>query len=315
MITDKWIGQYNAGNKTVEVKFSKCHRQKDTQVSFVQSGTGLRSVQGDTVVKVATTAAFQEYVTYATKEEFDADYQRHRATEQDVLDIMSNRKGKPAPKSVPYPIYGWVFNNIVPLPEPYYHFKVGRAGVEPSVANKVSFLDSESVSNQFKYVRKGWSPEESDILSSYHLITVTERFDESLLVLCKSLNVSMVDAPYLKSKESGKAGTGEADFGTTMVSHVPLTQEPNEVQKAAARLHDGPGNTPDNLLLKFANSALDRHVANYGNTFTLDLQQFRRMLVTVETTCRSHFSESCLWNDNGCGQACIDSLAMQEGWS
>jgi hypothetical protein len=195
----------------------------------------------------------------------------------------------------------------------FYHFKVGRAGMEPSVANKVSFLDSVSVSNQFKYVRKGWNPEVSDILSSYHLITVTERFDESLLVLCKSLNVSMVDVLYLKSKESGKAGTGKADFGATMVSHVPLTQEPNEVQRAAARLHDG--NTPDNMLLKFANSALDRHVANYGNTFTLDLQQFRRMLATVETACRSHFSESCLWNDNGCGQACIDSLAMQEGWS
>lgn len=193
----------------------------------------------------------------------------------------------------------------------FYHFKVSRGVMTGSVFNKVFFLNSASVGYQVDNLYYN-VPTVADIDQSYDFISVTERFDESLVLLCKYLNISMVDALYLKSKVAGTASTGKEDHGAIQTPHPPLNLEPIEVQAAAARLH---GNTPDMQLYKLANERLDREVAKYGDSFERDLETFQQMLAEVERTCRPRFSESCLWNDNGCGQACIDFLAIQEGWS
>jgi len=148
------------------------------------------------------------------------------------------------------------------------------------------------------------------VVASYNFVGVLERFDESLLLLGRELGLSLVDLVYLRSKVSGRPGTGHADLGHPTAYHPPLSEESPRVKRAARHLEHG----PDMMFFILANQMLDKKREAYGATFAADLDRFRAMLADAEASCRDYFFDSCLWNDNGCAQDCIDRLAQKQTW-
>lgn len=192
----------------------------------------------------------------------------------------------------------------------YYHFTVGRRHVAAeNTDRKLIHISKCSQSFQASCMRKRVNDTPAEAFAMYDFVLVTERFDESLLAMRKAvgwLNLTLVDLLYLKAKESGKQATDQNDH-FEMPVHVPLSEEPQEVRDALATRWV---NSDDALIVRLAHQKLDR----YGFQASPELSKFKEMLRITEESCRAHFSEDCLWNDNGCGQTCIDETAKKHGW-
>lgn len=214
---------------------------------------------------------------------------------------------------MPDPIFITTLRDPVEARLSAFYFRVSRGEVEPSVANKLAFLSTSSTRELCNYISASSSDSPLDILHSYDFISVSERFDESLVLLSRYFNTSLVDLLYLSAKRSNAPGTDVLDRDVRYVRHPPIAEEPAEVRKAAERL--SAPDSPDVQVVALANKALDEKIVAYGPDFSADFQDFQKMLKEVERVCRPHFFESCFWNDNGCGQACIDTLAETEGWT
>lgn len=193
----------------------------------------------------------------------------------------------------------------------YYHFTVGRRGVDANnTARKLIHIRKCSGSFETSCMRSTRHQTVAEIFRSFNFVLITDRFDESLLALRKAvpwLELTYTDLLYLKAKESGQAATDHVDH-FKMPSHVPLSEEPVDVRKALAERWVG---SDDETILRLAHKKLDRYKIKHSK----ELKHFQSMLRTVENHCRAHFREDCLWNDNGCGQACIDRVAKRHGWS
>jgi len=192
----------------------------------------------------------------------------------------------------------------------YYHFAVGRRGVaENNTDRKLIHINKCPLSFEVDCMRRKNSETAAEVFASYDFVVVTERFDESLVALRKAvpwLKLSLVDLLYLKAKESGKAATDKTD-NFKMPEHIPLSEEPKEVRDALEKRWI---KSADEMVVKLAHRKLDR----YRVARSKDFHAFQQMLKTVEAHCRAHFNEDCLWNDNGCGQTCIDTVAKKNGW-
>lgn len=201
-------------------------------------------------------------------------------------------------------------NPISRLLSEYYHYNASRLKKgQAEDLGKIRRLKRCKGSDMVHWAAPDRETPEA-VIASYNFIAVTERFDESLLLLGEELGLSLVDLLYLKSKVSGKLGTGQTDLGHQTVYHPPLSDESPMVRRAAEHLEE----TPDMMTFKLANDELDRARTRYGPEFQDDLNLFQEMLAKAERVCRDKFFESCLWNDNGCGQDCIDDLAKKESW-
>merc|ERR1719491_1112795 len=150
-----------------------------------------------------------------------------------------------------------------------------------------------------------------DIMRTYNFVGVTERFDESLLLLGKYLQINMVDLLYLKAKQSGHVATDQCEIGRKQAKHPPFHAEPSVVQVVGNSIFN---NSRDMRLLELANEALNAAAIEYGPSFADDYKAFSEQLRIVEGVCRPHFFRGCFWNDNGCGQYCIDKLTKLDGW-
>jgi len=193
----------------------------------------------------------------------------------------------------------------------FYFASVSRNGKPATVKAKVQYLNKARNDNLNSWISpdpQNLSP--AKVLASYSLVGVCERFDESLLLLGQHLGLNKTDLLYLKAKEAGHASTDKHDQGQVMAEHPPFSSEPLEVQKAGEHLQNG----TDAQLHLLANKALDKAISEYGTGFQTDLKEFQNMLLEVKNACQEHFSEGCLWNDNGCAQDCIDQYAQKHEW-
>jgi len=186
----------------------------------------------------------------------------------------------------------------------FYHFRVLRKNDKPTDENKIKHLKNEKANHQTQYISKSQFHTPAEIVESYAFIGLTERFDESLLLLQNKFGLDRGDLLYLKAKESGHPATDRSDRGKNMPTHRPFEEESAAVKEAASHLQRG----QDAELKRLVNAALDKAIGEYGPTFQQDLQEFQTKLRQLEDACRPHFFESCLWNDNGCAQKCIDQL-------
>jgi len=204
----------------------------------------------------------------------------------------------------------------------YYFAKVGRERKEATDVNKIHWMEA------CPRCPPGWqsgfaapAPDLSvgALLASYGFVGVTERFDESLLLLARRLGVGLNDILYVSGKVSGSG----VDFttGRAIPRHPPLGQESEKVQQAAKRIYGG---GPDERFLKAANRALDRDIVSYGRGFEADLAEYRQRLAVVARACQSVYERAisdanssdagCLYRDVGCGQPCIDAAVESFQW-
>ena len=194
----------------------------------------------------------------------------------------------------------------------FYNVEVTRNGAPNDAAEKVKALRACESENSLtvNMCSQSACSDGTAILEAYDFVGITEQFDESLVLLSRQLGVPLTDLLYLPTKVSGQAATDKQDQGKVQWPHPPLSEEPAEVQEAAKRL----AKTNDGQLVRDAKQQFDEQVAAEGGSFPDDVAKFKNMLRKVAAECSSHFKEACYWNDNGCGEKCIDELVLNEEW-
>lgn len=220
----------------------------------------------------------------------------------------------------------------------FFHFQVSREKKEPSDVNFQKYLKHPLFNNYYfkslslqrsqMAIRKKPSklgPANSagsivnQMLKDYDFIGITERMDESLVVLAMLLDLKLTDVLYLTAKGSG--GFDDGRYNQTCVYIVPSYVSPSmkEYFESPAWIERTEG---DELLYKAAIASLDMTIDALGrDAFDEKLADFRKARVLADEMCahqvqypcnadgsRRARAPGCLWNDSGCGNECLDKV-------
>jgi len=163
------------------------------------------------------------------------------------------------------------------------------------------------------------------IMRGYDFIGITERMDESLVVMMMLLRLKISDMLYIKAKSSG--GFDDGAFNNTCTYIVPSFLSPG-MKSYFKSDHYAERSLGDWILYRAANKSLDMTIDQLGPAKVEErLKQFRAAQKVASDKCslgirypcsvggvrqpyRTHFSEhtDCLWLDSACGYECLDSL-------
>jgi Galactose-3-O-sulfotransferase len=213
----------------------------------------------------------------------------------------------------------------------FFHFEVSRKKLEPSDRNFKAILRRKNPLQDYYhralYPRSKFSREENDpvaaanvILNRYNFIGITERLDESLVVLMMQLDLKIADILYLSAK--GRGGYDDAGGKSNECTYI----WPSFVSPGMREYFDS-DEWKDNikydmLLYQAVNRSLDMTIDKLGrDKFNENLARFKdaqnkaveKCLPTAVFPCdaggRLHMQTDCLWNDSGCGATCLDEVA------
>ena len=211
----------------------------------------------------------------------------------------------------------------------FFHFAVSREKMEPTDKNFQEYLQKNVKTFEPGYYlqslsTKVFNNEKDDpidfankILNEYDFIGITERMDESAVVLMMLLNLSMADVLYMSAKS---AGGYDAQKKCTYIwpSFVTPGMEnyfQSDKWQKATRL--------EVEFYKAANRSLDLTIDKLGRSqFEAHLTKFRQILRVIQEECvpKAVFPCSslgwnkktdCLWKDSGCGTTCLDELSTK----
>jgi len=177
------------------------------------------------------------------------------------------------------------------------------------------------------------------IIHDYDFIAITERFDESMVVLQMLLrNVTLGDILYLSAKTNGGYDDGRFQdkcfkiisprHNMTQDFHDYFSNDDDEQQQQSPYHNEWSKRIKWDLeLYKAANRSLDLTIDNVlGRTeFENQLQRFREAQQVVHDRCapiakfpcspqgqvRTPDETNCLFKDSGCAYECIDEVAKE----
>jgi len=219
----------------------------------------------------------------------------------------------------------------------FFHMEVSRKNVEPRDAEFKHFLMDEmkkfmtdyyihTLHTRTKFDRTKEDPiaAANAIMGEYDFIGITERMDESAVLLMMLLDLPMSDILYLSAKGKGGYDDGGGGKGCTYIwpSFVsPEMQEffdTNEEWQSMVQY--------DVALYQAVNASMDLTIERLGrDRFETLLAQFRaaqaeaqakclpRTIFPCDTSGGRHKQTDCIWNDSGCGVDCLDKLAEELG--
>lgn len=213
----------------------------------------------------------------------------------------------------------------------FFHFQVSREKKEPSDENFISYLENDvftnyylrSLSTRTPYiVKKPRDPIEmaNEIMLDYDFIGITERMDESLVVLTMLLDLELTDVLYLSAK--GNGGFDDGKYDKTCVYIVPSYLSPS-MKDYFSNDEDWKSRTKgDKYLYRAAQRSLDMTIDQLGrDKFNEKLSEYKRLRKLAEDSCKGQVvypcdaggnrlqrAPGCLWNDSGCGSPCLDKV-------
>jgi hypothetical protein len=218
----------------------------------------------------------------------------------------------------------------------FFHIIVSRQKKEPTDHNFKQFLRQSAhitdyyyraLDTRVKYTRISHKPIPSTnfILQNYNFIGITERMDESFVVLMMLLRLKITDILYLSAKTKGgydDAG-GKASLTCTYIW-------PSFVSPGMKVFFDSPEWQEkiryDALLYEAVNRSLDLTIDQLGrDEFEQHLKVFQsaqaiamqRCLPNTTFPCdtsgyfHDQNSTDCIWKDSGCGATCLDEIATE----
>lgn len=213
----------------------------------------------------------------------------------------------------------------------FFHFQVSRKGIQPTDANFQRYLQESNQNNLYIFSLHTHAGKHmmnitravEQILYEYNFIGITERMDESLVVLKLLFGLEMNDILYLKStKQSGGFDDGIYNNSCTYIvkSFVSTGMkeffDTNHVWKERTR--------GDILLYQAANKSLDMTIDSLGRRVVeKELQEFERAMKMAQETCRNvklpctdggsrQQKHDCLYWDLACGYECLENLHATE---
>lgn len=238
----------------------------------------------------------------------------------------------------------------------FFHFSVSREKVEPTDVNFQDFLQPRSTGvGPFwsYYIKTLWFDEEvmrnpsrvspsrqlqeiqerpgkkrkavdlesvSKILPMYDFVAITERMDESMVVLKHLWDLPWGDVLSLSAKENGGYDAGGSANGCTWI--VPsFVSEGMQAYFASKEWLEQI--YWDYALYAAANASLDRTIEEVigREIFDRDLQHYRHYQSVVAQECgpvaifpcsragEKQTQTNCLWMDSACANDCVDSIA------
>lgn len=160
------------------------------------------------------------------------------------------------------------------------------------------------------------------ILQGYNFIGVTERMQESLVVLKLLPQLELRDILYLSAKGSGGFDDGASQNGCTYI--IPSFVSPG-MKKWLAAPSFQQRIAGDQLLYDATVQSLDATIDSLGREeVERQVVIFRSALKKAEEACfeKTRFPCSsdgkrqtihdCIWWDSGCGYNCLDNLDIPE---
>jgi lysophospholipase L1-like esterase len=206
----------------------------------------------------------------------------------------------------------------------FYHFKVSHELVNASSTNMIEHLKETSNFN-FNYINADKSVALNTTLAveaaigRFDFIGSADRFDESMLALAYTANLTFCDILYIRARDSN-AGYAD-DEGVSGVGHQALSSEAIEVQNYVKSVHFRAANQLDYLLLERVHARLDAVIVAVGAArFKRSLHRYQHLLVQIQKECLRKPSSSssslenpmkylqCYLQDEGCGHGCIDRV-------
>lgn len=209
----------------------------------------------------------------------------------------------------------------------FFHFKVGRQKVSPTDANFIQamradkskyYIQSLSLQN---FSEHDTMEAANQIIQDYNFIGITERIDESFVVLSMLLGVPLGDVLYLSAKLNGTLDAQCKLIPTSQVS--PVMKEFFASRDWADTIQE------DLALYRAVYRSLDLTIERLGRSkFEAMLATYRFALQMAQDRCNSNPQEAvfpcrpdgkrnkktdCLWKDSGCGATCLDQVASDLG--
>ena len=148
------------------------------------------------------------------------------------------------------------------------------------------------------------------VTKALDFVGVTERFDESMLVLKHKLGLRLADMLYTSVKVSTERRPDNT--GKQPTSNKPMHLWSAPVQRALAGKIFSSRNQEDTKLWQAANVSLNKEIGQIGlGVFNAELVEYRNHLNQVNLRCTPKKGVSfetlcCLYRDAGCGYPCIE---------
>jgi len=216
----------------------------------------------------------------------------------------------------------------------FFHFQVSRENVSTSDEAFRKHLKAEKI--YWNYYLRVLSTEPvtvstntaygiiSKILADYDFIAVTERFEESVVVLMMLLNLPMADVLYLSAKGNGNYDDGAHERQCFYIQ--PSVVSPRMEDYFASRQWQNNVRW-DTLLHQAVNRSLDLTIDRLGRpAVETNLVKFRQAQQMARERCllrevfpctskgvRQKNEKICLFADSGCGNSCLDEVATELG--
>mmetsp|Transcript_16721 Transcript_16721/g.29770 ORF Transcript_16721/g.29770 Transcript_16721/m.29770 type:complete len:262 (+) Transcript_16721:525-1310(+) len=184
----------------------------------------------------------------------------------------------------------------------YYYWHADLfADKELTTESKMIYLKAYGNDNQYRYMRPRSFWTLDDTLKEYDLVAVTERLDESLVVLAALLKIPLGDVVYLAASSKSCAS------GAFKQCHPEIYDEPLEVQEYINNTFPSL-NRIDHDLYKKANEMLDAKIASMK--LEPVIQQFQKLVADVSDKCSpgADLMLDCYVEDAGCHHECVSSF-------
>jgi hypothetical protein len=221
----------------------------------------------------------------------------------------------------------------------YFFYQVSRRNHNATETALLKYAKDEQFQTHYvNYLKlknsKTREDEISHLLSNYDFIGVSERMDESLVVLSMLLKIPIADVVVMPSKQSGGYDDGRSKKGCVKLQTKWSTPKIDDYLYG-----DFLKGNWDYLLYQAVNMSLDRTIDELGRgKVEAGVQTYRRLLELNDVECRKQAifpcplpeglkkayvhtvlsGLSCYFEDAGCGHKCTDKIlrnASHEEWS
>ena len=211
----------------------------------------------------------------------------------------------------------------------FFHFQVSREHVPPTDDNFLHhirtskraadyYLQALSLTPGFDRTRDDPIATANAILADYDFIAITERMDESLVVMSMLMRIPVSDFLHLSAKTNGNYDALKPCIYITPKFVSPGMQDFFQSEEWRDYIQH------DLVLYQAVNRSLDLTIEHLGReAFEQRLYVFRAMQQMVKELClptavfpcdsegNYHEENNCMWKDSGCNMDCLDRVAAQ----
>lgn len=173
---------------------------------------------------------------------------------------------------------------------------------------------STNTNHHLRYLKQKNSSTVQDVIGLYDFFAMTDRYDESLVVLAWKLRVPLTDVLYITAKNTSAGMT--PTNGNTPVVQPPMEEEPLVVQNY---LKTGfkEKNELDYILFEHVDRTLNEIIA--ANKLEEPIAQFKAALQEVQKECTPEGIDAdylgrlteCYSRDEGCAYKCVDEKSEE----